>query len=74
MSKNGTILEVAESKFNTSKLSKGQDAFFKDKEPGVFGGVVADDAGLKGLTVDPSTIKLSEYRWEPNGTGTIINH
>lgn len=76
VSKNGVVLEVAESKYNTSKIKtgSGQDMFFNDKEIGTFSGQQAASAELKGIVVDPSKIKLSEYRWETNGSGKIIKH
>jgi RHS repeat-associated protein len=72
----GIILEVAESKFNTSaiKPNTGQEMFFIEKQPGKLIGKKATSEGLKNIEVDPSKIKLTEYRWNPNGTGTVINH
>lgn len=52
VSKDGTILEMAESKFNTSKLTTPQKSFFIDKTKGVFKRKNAAADGLLGVEAD----------------------
>jgi len=68
----GNVLEVGESKFNTSVLSKGQKLFFLEKQMSKMTGEVAEGAKLNEIKFDPSKVVLSEYRWNPDGSGYII--
>ncbi|WPV66721.1 RHS repeat-associated core domain-containing protein [Chitinophaga sp. LS1] len=70
----GNVLEVGESKFNTSVLSNGQKLFFLEKQMSKMTGEVAEGAKLNDIKVDPSKVVLSEYRWNPDGSGYIISH
>jgi RHS repeat-associated protein len=64
----GKILKVAESKFNTSKLTSQQKNLFERGKIGTLKGKNAGD--YAGMKVDPSSkdVQLEEWRWGSEGS------